>query len=267
MLKDDPELETARYLLALVYYENDNRGEAKKLLKEIKPSGEIYEDSVLLHARIMQDEDNFAGAEKILKENIENEDVRELSFYVALASLYVKQGKLELGKDLFKEAVMKFSDNPGVFFEYGMLLDRTGDMDGAMENMEKALALAPEDPFALNYVGYTWADKGINLDKALEYIKKAVALRPADGFVRDSLGWVYFKRGEFEKAASELERAVEIEPDDPTILDHQGDAYLKLDKVEQAREAYKRSIELQKDEKKKEIIRRKIERSYSPGNK
>ncbi|MCK5437192.1 MAG: tetratricopeptide repeat protein, partial [Desulfobulbaceae bacterium] len=214
MVKDDPELETAHYLLALAQYENGNRGEAEKLLKKIKPSGEVYEDSVLLRARMMQDENDFSGAEGLLKENIENEDARELSFYVVLASLYVKQEKLELANDLFKEAIAKFPDNPKVFFEYGMLLDRIGEMDGAVESMEKVLALTPEDPFALNYVGYVWADKGINLDTALRYIKKAVVLRPTDGFIRDSLGWVYFKRGDFEKAASELEKAVEIEPDD-----------------------------------------------------
>ena len=76
--------------------------------------------------------------------------------------------------------------------------------------MKEVIALTPDDPQALNYFGYTYAEMGINLDEALQYLKKAVSLRPDDGFFRDSLGWIYFKMKRYDDAILNLERATEL---------------------------------------------------------
>ena len=76
----------------------------------------------------------------------------------------------------------------------------------------------------LNYLGYSWVDKGRNLDEALAMIKTAVDLRPNDGYIVDSLGWAYYRLGRYDEAVTQLERAVELQPDDSVINDHLGDA-------------------------------------------
>ncbi len=76
----------------------------------------------------------------------------------------------------------------------------------------------------MNYLGYSWVDRGEHLDEAFKMLRQAVALRPEDGYVIDSLGWAHFKLGEYDEAVKELERAIELKPSDPTINDHLGDA-------------------------------------------
>ena len=77
----------------------------------------------------------------------------------------------------------------------------------------------------LNYLGYSWIDKGENLTEALKMIQRAVELRPNDGYIVDSLGWAYYRLGDFARATQFLERAIELLPEDPTINDHLGDVY------------------------------------------
>ena len=82
----------------------------------------------------------------------------------------------------------------------------------AEADLLKALELEPEQPFVLNYLGYSWVDKGLNLDRAKAMLHRAVELKPDDGYIVDSLGWAYFRLGENDKAVTYLERAVELEP-------------------------------------------------------
>jgi tetratricopeptide (TPR) repeat protein len=79
----------------------------------------------------------------------------------------------------------------------------------------------------LNYLGYTWVDKGQNLNKALDMIQQAVKATPSDGFIVDSLGWAFYKLGRIPDAVATLEKAVQLKPNDPQINDHLGDAYWK----------------------------------------
>jgi tetratricopeptide (TPR) repeat protein len=101
----------------------------------------------------------------------------------------------------------------------------------------------PDNANALNYLGYTFAEMGINLDEAEQLIRKALEYKPGDGYITDSLAWVYYKRGLYEKALQLLKKAVKVVPDDPIIREHIGDVYDKLGMTEQALDSYRQSIE------------------------
>ena len=133
-----------------------------------------------------------------------------------------------------------------------------------MSTMRKVIELDPKHANALNYLGYTYADLGTNLDEAERLIKEALKYKPNDGYITDSLGWVYYKKGEFEKALQYLQKAVEIVPDDPIMLEHVGDAYLKLNNKSRALEYYKKS--LQYKEKDKEKLEQKIREISTNGS-
>jgi len=45
----------------------------------------------------------------------------------------------------------------------------------------------------MNYLGYMWAERGVNLPKARELIEKAVKLEPKNAAYLDSLAWVIYK--------------------------------------------------------------------------
>jgi tetratricopeptide (TPR) repeat protein len=106
------------------------------------------------------------------------------------------------------------------------------------------IEINPEHADALNYIGYTYADKGIHLDKALELIERAIQYKPNSGYIIDSLGWVYFRKGQYDRALKELKKAVELAPEDPTINEHLGDAYFKKKEYEKALTVYKKALSL-----------------------
>ncbi|MBP1720094.1 MAG: Peptidoglycan-binding LysM, partial [Deltaproteobacteria bacterium] len=76
-----------------------------------------------------------------------------------------------------------------------------------IRQMRRVLENNPDHAQALNYIGYTYAEKEISLDEAEALVKRALELKPDDGYITDSLGWVYFKKGQLDKAIAELEKA------------------------------------------------------------
>ena len=115
--------------------------------------------------------------------------------------------------------------------------------------MKKTIALDPEHASALNYLGYTYADLGINLDEAEALIKKALSIKPDDGYITDSLGWVYFKKGQYAEAIEWLKKAALLTPEDPVILEHLGDAYYRVGDTEQAARYYRKALEKKTQDK------------------
>lgn len=251
MLTQDENKDVARSMLALTYYESGDTDKAKKMLQEVPVTSKDYEESILMLAQILLGEKDNQRAATLLRSVIAGEDTRRPAFYFLLASLLREEGDPAAGRAVFDQAMQAFPENPRVIFEYGLYLDRIGQPDEAVAKMEQVLAITPDDAYALNYVGYTWADRGINLEKALEYVKRAVDLKPDDGFVRDSLGWVYFKMARYGEAVKELEAAAGMQSDDPTIQEHLGDAYQQAGELQKAVEAYGKAVSLYTDEVKK----------------
>jgi Flp pilus assembly protein TadD len=113
--------------------------------------------------------------------------------------------------------------------------------------MKKAIALNPANAQALNYLGYSYAEDGVNLPEAEKLIKRALDIEPEDGFYVDSLGWVYYQKGDYQKAVEQLERAVNLTGEDPTITEHLGDAYQKVGKVREASHEYRDALKKAQD--------------------
>jgi tetratricopeptide (TPR) repeat protein len=265
VLKTNPGLTVVHYLLAMSYYRNNNNPAAEQQLKDIPDESSLYEDSIFLRVRILSESDNHAEAIKLLEEQIGDASTRKPSFYMLLASLYRKNEAVEQGRKTYEQALRLYPENIDLLYNYGIFLEKIGENDDAMAKMQEVVALDPENGAALNYVGYTWADKNLNLDMALEYIKKAVDLMPDDGYIRDSLGWIYFKMGDVNQAIIELEKASEMVQDDPVIKEHLGDVYLQNNQPEKALAAYEVSYDLYEEEEKKKNVADKINSLKSRG--
>jgi tetratricopeptide (TPR) repeat protein len=114
-----------------------------------------------------------------------------------------------------------------VFYARAIVKDKLKDWPSAQSDIQTALKLQPNEAQLLNYLGYSWVERGERLPEAMAMLERAVKLRPNDGFITDSVGWAYYKLGRYEDAARTLGQAVLLEPGDPTINDHLGDALWK----------------------------------------
>ena len=158
-----------------------------------------------------------------------DDDYSDLETVSVLARIYQSEQKfkesirvLTHGLDSVK---VKRDIHWSLYFLRGSAYDQVKDWPNTESDMQEALKLYPNQPTVLNYLGYSWVDRGLNLDEAIRMIRQAVALRPYDGFFVDSLGWAHYRLQQYEDAVTFLERAVELRPEDPTITDHLGDAY------------------------------------------
>ncbi|RDE10595.1 tetratricopeptide repeat protein [Pelagibacterium lacus] len=111
------------------------------------------------------------------------------------------------------------------YYVRGIAYERAKHWGAAEADFLAALDLNPEHPDVLNYLGYSWVDRGENLTEALAMIERAVELAPRNGYIIDSLGWAFYKLDRIEEAIATLERAARILPANAEINDHLGDVY------------------------------------------
>jgi tetratricopeptide (TPR) repeat protein len=148
-----------------------------------------------------------------------------------------------------------------LYFQLGAACERNGDFSRAEVYLEKCLRLSPDAAEALNYLGYMWAERGVQLDRARELIEKALRAEPRNAAYLDSMGWVLFRLHQPQAALDFLLQAVQCsEGDDPVIYDHLGDVYTALGMEAKAREAWTRSVALEPND----VVRKKLQPATAP---
>lgn len=145
-----------------------------------------------------------------------------------------------------------------MFYARAMAKERLKRLDDSEADIELALKLAPEQPELLNYLGYSWVDRGRRIPEALTMLEKARKLRPYDGYIVDSVGWAYYRLGRYEDAVKTLTAAVLLVLGDPTINDHLGDAMWRSGKKIAARFQWNHAITFSTDADEKAVIERKL---------
>jgi tetratricopeptide (TPR) repeat protein len=135
--------------------------------------------------------------------------------------------------------------------------------------LKRIIEINPKHADALNYLGYSYVEKGINLEEAHSLINRALELKPDNGYIIDSLGWLYFKLGKYDEAMKTLLRAAELAKDDPAIIEHIGDVYNSMGLKEKAMEYWEKALGFkEKEEGLKERVEKKIkELRNADGNK
>jgi len=144
----------------------------------------------------------------------------------------------------YHNSISKDSTNVYSWFELGSAFERTKQIDSAAFAFRKVLKLQPDDPAACNYLGYMWAERGINLDSSKILVETALRQEPDNGAFLDSYAWVFYQLGQLDSAFHYINKAVENIKDDPTVLCHLGDILEKKGRLKEALEAYHKSMEL-----------------------
>ncbi len=187
-----------------------------------------------------------------------------------LADPLIRLGDILRSRERFEEAVEAYDKalarvgtlqrhHWSLLYARGIVLERSKQWDRAEIDFLKALEFEPDQPFVLNYLGYSWVDQGKHLDRAKKMINKAVSLRPNDGYIVDSLGWAYFRLGEFDASTKEMERAVELRPEDPILNDHLGDALWRVGRRVEARYQWQRVLTLEPEEDLRKEVEAKLD--------
>ena len=146
-----------------------------------------------------------------------------------------------------------------LYYGRGIAFERTRRWARAEQDLLKALEFVPDHAYVLNYLGYSWVDRGERYERAEEMLAKAVDLQPRDGYIADSLGWVYFRTGRYDEAVGQLERAVALKPLDPVVNEHLGDAYWRVGRRLEARFQWRRALDFDPDPERVEGLQQRLD--------
>jgi len=164
--------------------------------------------------------------------------------HIVLGLTYLQKEQFDDAARVLEEGINQNPKNADLYFNLGTVYDKLNRFDDVERVMETAIKLDPHHADALNYLGYSYAERGVKIDQALSLTKRAVTLKPSNGYYIDSLAWALFKSGMFTEALTEMKRAVALAGDDPVLYEHLGDIYAKQRNLTEAREAWLRSLEL-----------------------
>lgn len=235
---------------------------AIKVYERVPERSALHRNAQVQMATDLDAADRGDEAIKILQA-VTQDDPKDVEAIMAL-------GNIERGRKKFADCAVTYSkaidqltgaeNNNWVYYYFrGICEERSKNWDKAELDMKKALELKPEQPHVLNYLGYSWIDRGLHLDEAMKMIKRAVDQRPDDGYIVDSLGWAYYRIGNYQEAVKNLERAIDLKPEDPTINDHLGDAYWRVGRTLEARFQWAHARDLKPEPEELPKIEAKIE--------
>jgi len=260
----NPNFISYKMLSAENFYIMNEFNDAKKIYKQTQKNGSVYSwhaskqiTSILIKQEKKKEAVIFL--EKTFQK-IKNPTTYEIFDYAE----FLKNNKK------YKESIKYYSKVINVIDEkhdlYGQVLDgrgvayeRTDQWNKAETDLLNSLNISPNDAYVINYLAYSWIEKGINIEKSLNMLKKANALRPNDGYIIDSLGWALFKLKNYKEAKKYLQLAVTFMATDPVINDHYADSLWMNNNSLQARYYWNYVLKLKKTEKKlRKEIKRKL---------
>ncbi len=223
----DPGLTNASLLIAGLLEDEGQYELALSAYEAIPATSVLYQRAQIGRAGALQNLKRDDAAAEVLRAVVAA-DPKAVSAHVALGDLLRRDEKFDAAAAAYTPAVdlLAKAGRPSwaLFYQRGIAYERSAQWDAAEADFNEALAIEPDQPLVLNYLGYSWIEMGRNMEEARKMIARAVEQRPEDGYITDSLGWVYYRTGDYANAVEWLEKAVALAPVDAVINDHLGDA-------------------------------------------
>lgn len=262
-----PDFDLAKVLLASRYEAMQKFDMANGLYAKIQPSSPYFAmtqvQAAINDGRLGQPNAGIAKMKSLASMQPKESDV-----WTALGDLLRSSDQYPDAAAAYDKAIATIPPGDrrliGLYYARGVSLERSNRWDAAERDFRAALKLNPDRADVLNYLGYSWVDKGQNLDEAVTMLEKARALRPLDGMIADSVGWAYYRLGRYQDAARALEEAVQLVPGAADVNDHLGDAYWRVGRKIDARFQWQHALQMRPDAKQKPVIERKLQFGLDP---
>ena len=246
------------------FYRIEEYAEAKNIYEEIKKNGSIYNwQSSKRITSILIKQDKKKEAIKYLKnsfQKLEKPNIYQIFDYAEfLKNNEQYKESIEYHSHVLRLITSQHELYSATLDSRGVSYERTNQWDKAEIDLLNALRAKPNNAYIINYLAYSWIEKGLKIEKSLKMLKKANELRPNDGYIIDSLGWAFYKLKNYKDAKKYLEQAVRYMASDPVVNDHYADALWMNNNPLQARYYWRYVLRLEKTEEKlKEKIKQKL---------
>jgi len=261
----DPNHDKAGLWLGNLLENTDREDEAMALYEAISPSSDYIVSTKLAQANVWFSREKDAQALKVLE--AVNKSHPSFTTRESLGRARLIDENYKDALPIYDALVKSMSeedlkaDTQPLYFR-GICYEREKQWPQAEADFKRVLEINPDDADALNYLGYTWVDRGENLTEAFAMINKALKLDPNSGAITDSLGWAHYKLGQYQEAKKKLEDAVALSPSSATIIDHLGDVYWKLGRFREAGYQWERALEFDPTDEERANIKLKLKGKF-----
>lgn len=246
----------ARFALGQIAQVRQRTQEAIDWFQSVPP-GPRYMDAQLLAAQLIAREHGVDSALEYLGQLPLEEPDERIRRSMLMAELLSETERHEQAQELLNAALNDYPDEPQLLYARAMLAEKLGRLDLLEQDLKRMLELDPDSVQALNALGYTLADRTDRHTEALDYIERALELRPDDPAILDSMGWVLYRLNRFEESIDYLQRAAEGLPGDPEVAAHLGEVLWVSGKQEQAKRIWQEAHERHPDH---DVLNATIER-------
>jgi Flp pilus assembly protein TadD len=213
----EPELKEA----ARLYAAGDWRG-ALAALAQVDSTQENHLDLAyylgLCHARLSDWDEALLFLEQVVTAS--EDFLRVGQCRLALAYVYSMTGRSKLAEYELDQLLKIGYRSVQVLAALGHTSWKQGYAENAENWYAAALDKDPENPSALNGLGYVLASEGKDSARALTLCRKAVDRSPRNAAYLDSLGWAYHALGFEDEARDYIARALALAPQTEEIREH-----------------------------------------------
>ena len=227
-----PDKSTIHYFLGQLDEEEKKPDAALAHFRQVT-AGDQYVAARARAAQILLQQGKPEEARELLHATKGGSATEQARLAIAEAQLLREAGRKDDGYAVLTAALVKHPDDPELLYETALTAERQNQPEVMEKHLRHLLKLKPDHAHALNALGYSLADRNIRLDEANDLVTRAVALAPEDPFIMDSLGWVQFRQGKLPEALKTLEKAYAIKAD-PEIAAHLGEVLWTLGRKEDA---------------------------------
>jgi tetratricopeptide (TPR) repeat protein len=249
----NPQSSSTTALLALLLAGQDRTDEALALLRSVPPNDALISEVRDVQTRILTSAKRINEAYQVAAAAAAapGAEATDLS---RLGDVFQAMKRHSQAADAYGRAITMAQAQKLKSELWSLLLLRASALEEANRwpearaALQQGLAIAPDEPLLLNFLGYAQLERGENVDSAEAMIRKASELAPDDASITDSLGWAEFKRGKVTDAIATLQRAAEKDPGQAEIQEHLGDALYRSGHRYEARYAWSASLVTAEDE-------------------
>jgi len=235
------------------YFENKNYKKTRKLLKNFSDEEEIYYWYKLKKiSQIIHNEKNLNESLSYIESKFKKYSNPSLKIIYDMANIYKSNKEFEKSIKYYSFLLEKLNANSEAFadvlYKRGSSYERLNDYESSDKDLLKSLSIRSDEPYVLNYLGYSWLERGYKIEDAINMLDKAYSQKKNDPFIIDSVGWGYYLIGDFVNAEKFLRKAIQLMPKDPIVNDHYGDVLWKLNRKIQAKYFWESALNSEESE-------------------
>ncbi len=227
-------------LIAENYFQNGDYEKARKIIKNfVKDENFYYWFRIKKEAQIIAKQKNDDEALSYIVSIFKKMNNPNKKILFDIANFYKKSKNYKESIKYYTKIISSLDDSEDIksdiLYRRGGSFERMKNFEEADKDLLHALRINPNDAYILNYLAYSWLERGYKISKAIEMLEIAYKAKSNDPYIIDSIGWAYYLIDNYSEAEKLIKRAVELMPDDPIVNDHYGDILWKLDRKIQAR--------------------------------